>query len=328
MIKNIKIQNLRVGMFVNLSAQWHQHNFAKNQFLITSFKQIEKIKESGIQFINIDTEKGFDVKVENSADQSTSTLSAAIQQISDTIMSDGLLEAVLDMSLPPHKKAETIHRQSIIMMKKLLEQPAPDHIKKAKQVIAGVVDLIFADNQTSNYLIHITSHDFYTYTHSVSVGLLATSLAKNYFPKDDGHDMHELGAGFFLHDLGKVKIDIDIINKPGKLSEEETTIMRHHPAFGYKILREAEQLSEECTLIVLQHHERFDGKGYPKSLKGDMIHEYGQICAIADIYDALTSVRPYRIKMSPFDALMLMKKEMRGHFNEKLFERFVLMLTK
>jgi putative nucleotidyltransferase with HDIG domain len=328
MLKKIKIQNLRVGMYVNLSVPWHQHNFFKNQFIITSSKQIDKIRDAGIQFINIDTEKGFDVKGENNPAQAASTISDAIQQISDTIMSDGLLEAVLDTSLPPQKKAENIHRQSLVMMKKLLEQPAPDHIKKAKKAIAGVVDLIFSDSQTSNYLIHITSHDFYTYTHSVSVGLLATSLAKDYFRKPDGHDMHELGAGFFLHDLGKVKIDIGIINKPGKLSEEETNIMRRHPSLGYEMLKEAEQLSEECTMIVLQHHERSDGNGYPKSLKGDNIHLYGQICAIADIYDALTSFRPYRIKISPFDALMQMKKEMHGHFDKKLFERFVLMLTK
>ena len=165
---------------------------------------------------------------------------------------------------------------------------------------------------------------FYTYTHSVNVGLLAVSMAKVLFRGSSGHDMHELGAGFFLHDLGKVQIDLAILNKPGRLTPEETTVMRRHPALGFKILHEAHQLSEECKTIVLQHHERDDGTGYPKQLRGTEIHLYGKICALADVFDALTSNRPYRKGMTSFDALMLMKKEMINHFQKDLYEKFVL----
>ena len=105
--------------------------------------------------------------------------------------------------------------------------------------------------------------------------------------------MHELGAGFFLHDLGKVKIDTAIINKPGKLTAEEMRQMRRHPNLGFTILSKTKQLSEECKLIVLQHHERNDGTGYPNGLRGDAIHIYCRLCSLADVYDALTSVRPY-----------------------------------
>jgi hypothetical protein len=99
--------------------------------------------------------------------------------------------------------------------------------------------------------------------------------------------MHELGAGFFLHDLGKVEVDASIINKPGKLTEEEMSRMRQHPHMGYKLLYETNELTHECKKIVLQHHERYDGKGYPNGLQGNDIHLYGRICSIADVFDAL-----------------------------------------
>lgn len=329
MVKEIRIKDLRIGMHVCLSEQWHKHDFLKNQFVITSPEQIAKIKAYGPS-ITIDTAKGLDVEPEalNIAEEATSALSPIKGALSDAIMSDNLFEVIHDNSQPTHKKAEAVHRQSVIMMRHLLEQPAPENIQTAKKAFAGLVDMIFSDYQTSRYLIHITSHDYYTYTHSVAVGLLAASLAKEYFNKADAHDMYELGAGFFLHDLGKIKIDLQIINKPGRLTNEELRSIRHHPFFGFKILQEAKQLSEECKLIVMQHHERFDGTGYPLGMKGNEIHDYGQICAIADVYDALTSVRPYKQKLAPFEALMLMKKEMFGHFNTELFKHFVLMLTK
>jgi HD-GYP domain-containing protein (c-di-GMP phosphodiesterase class II) len=139
--------------------------------------------------------------------------------------------------------------------------------------------------------------------------------------------MHELAAGFFLHDIGKVRVDPSIINKPGRLTDEEMKQMRTHAYAGYEILSETKQLSEESKIIVLQHHERFDGTGYPFSLKGDEIHMYGRICSIADVYDALTSERSYKQKLGTFEALKVMKKEMINHFQKELFENFVLLFV-
>jgi HD-GYP domain-containing protein (c-di-GMP phosphodiesterase class II) len=122
-----------------------------------------------------------------------------------------------------------------------------------------------------------------------------------------------------------VEVDASIINKPGKLTEEEMTQIRQHPHMGYKLLYETNQLTHECKKIVLQHHERYDGKGYPDGLERDDIHLYGRICSIADVFDALTSERSYRQKLDPFAALKLMKEEMIHHFHRDLFEQFVLL---
>jgi len=160
------------------------------------------------------------------------------------------------------------------------------------------------------------------------VGVLGVALAKALFRNSSDHDLQALGTGFFLHDLGKVKVPSEIINKPAALTEEEMKLMRRHPADGYKILVETHQLTEEARVIVLQHHERSDGTGYPRGLRKNEIHLYARLCTLADVYDALTSERPYKKKLAAFEALKLMRAEMLHHFQAELFEKFVLMFRK
>ena len=323
MQRTINTDNLKVGMYVILPVSWYQHPFVKNEFLINSKKQIEKISESGIREVILDTKRS-----KLGGNQRTShpqTESEQTAKPTTTVVPVGLLEAIHDLRLPPQDKAKAVRAHSIAMIHNLLENPTAENIQDVKKGIAEVVDLILTDNETSLYLLSITSHDFYTYTHSVNVGFLAVSLSKSLFKKSTAHNMYELGAGFFLHDLGKVEVDESIINKPGKLTEGEMNQMRQHPHMGYKILYETNQLTHECKKIVLQHHERFDGKGYPNGLEGDDIHLYGKICSIADVFDALTSERSYRQKLDPFAALKLMKEEMINHFHRDLFEQFVLL---
>jgi HD-GYP domain-containing protein (c-di-GMP phosphodiesterase class II) len=188
-----------------------------------------------------------------------------------------------------------------------------------------VTDLILSEDETASNMLRITSHDYYTYTHSVNVGVTAIILAKELFRTSDNHNLHELGAGFFLHDLGKVNIDPAIINKPGRLTDAEMGQMRTHPYKGYKILQEADALSDECRHIVLEHHERHDGAGYPKGMKGDEIHLYGRICAVADVFDALTAERSYKQALGRYEALKLMKEQMLAHFHKDVFDAFVLL---
>ena len=132
-----------------------------------------------------------------------------------------------------------------------------------------------------------------------------------------------LGQDFFLHDLGKVKVNPDVLNKPARLTEAEMRHVRIHPYQGYKLLDGANELTEECRIIVMQHHEFVDGTGYPRKLQGDDIHLYGKICGLADIFDALTAERSYKKAMTTFDALKLMKEKMITHFDSKLFNSFV-----
>ena len=120
----------------------------------------------------------------------------------------------------------------------------------------------------SYHLLRITSHDFYTFTHSVNVGFFGILLTKHFFKDSYAHNMHELGAGYFLHDLGKIRIDPSIINKPGKLTEEEMQEMMTHPNKSYKMLKESNQLSQECAVRL--HYSTMSARtvrDIPKGLK-------------------------------------------------------------
>ena len=132
-----------------------------------------------------------------------------------------------------------------------------------------------------------------------------------------------MAAGFFLHDIGKSIVPLRILNKKGPLTHVEREIIKKHPEKGYQILKKCNEVSEEIKIIILQHHERHNGDGYPKGLKGDQIHIYAKICMIADVFDALTSYRPYKEKYSTFNALKIMNSEMYENFDPRFFESFV-----
>jgi HD-GYP domain-containing protein (c-di-GMP phosphodiesterase class II) len=155
---------------------------------------------------------------------------------------------------------------------------------------------------------------------------MSLMLAKAQLGDSDAHDMHEIAAGFFLHDLGKVNIRSEVLNKRGRLTDEEMRHMQTHPYKGYKLLENANEMTVEARVIILQHHERVDGSGYPKQLKENRIHIYARICAIADVFDALTAERSYKKGLSPFEALRLMKTKMAGQFDKNLFATFVQLL--
>lgn len=320
MIKTLKSQDIKEGMYVLLPQKWFSHPFLKNEFLINSPKQISKIIKSGIREVSIDTDRSI-----RPVKESRVKIIPGTRKVRQPIIPPELQEAIFNKNMPADKKAKAIQHHSIVMIQRMMENPSGESIKEAKKGIFEIVDIILANDETNRELLMLTSHDYNTYVHSVNVGVLAISLAKTVFKGSDAHNMHELGAAFFLHDLGKVKVDINIINKPAVLTDEEMQEMRRHPQYGYEILTEAHQLSDECKKIVFQHHERDNGRGYPQGLSGEEIHIYGRICSLADVYDALSSQRPYRQPLRPYEALNVMKEEMLEHFHKELFKKFVLL---
>ncbi len=302
------------------------HPFALNHFMIRNRHQIEEIKACGFHEIEVDFDKS-DLPTE--PDKTEPIPHTEIKPPSkwnpQTLVPPELIAAIEDKNLDPEIKATAVYKSSMDLMSRLLESPTAENIHTSKGAIKSVTDLILQDHDTAHNMLLITSHDFYTYAHSVNVGIYSIMLAKELFRHSNNHDLEELGAGFFLHDLGKVNIDPAIINKPGRLTDDEMNQMRTHPNQGYKILKETDELSEECEYIVLQHHERYDGTGYPKRLRGEEIHIYGRICCLADVFDALTAERSYKQSMTKFDALKLMRDEMQNYFSKDLLEPFILL---
>ena len=168
-------------------------------------------------------------------------------------------------------------------------------------------------------LSNIYTTDNYLYSHSVNVGIYSATLGMTMGLKRD--ELIDLGIGAMLHDIGKTQIPQEILNKPGKLTDEEYEIMKEHAMIGYQILKEQPDIPLRSAHCALQHHERLDGTGYPRRLKADQIHLFGQIVGIADVYDALTSNRVYRKGYLPHEALEILFAST-GGFDPDLIAKF------
>ncbi|MFQ5480583.1 MAG: HD-GYP domain-containing protein [Thermodesulfobacteriota bacterium] len=320
MIKRIKTSDLCRGMYVILPHLWLKEVFPENHFLITTEEELHKIHTLAAGEVSIDTIKGMDITPVPGRGETVPA-----EWDSSAGITERIRGIVADQKLSPAKKAGAVYDESMLLMQKLFESPTASAISESRQGVFHVVDLILSDNAVAMHMLGILSHDYYTYTHSVNVGVLSVSLARVIYGDGDKKKLQELGAGFFFHDLGKVMVDNAVINKRGRLTEKEMGEMRTHPYKGYEILEKAGFLTREAELIVLQHHERSDGRGYPRGLKGSEIHEYGRICSVADVFDALTSERSYHSSRTSYEALKLMREELLGHFERELFERFVLL---
>ncbi|MBQ1914580.1 MAG: HD-GYP domain-containing protein [Selenomonadaceae bacterium] len=170
-------------------------------------------------------------------------------------------------------------------------------------------------------LTDLRVHDMYTFAHSVNVAMLSSLLGVLCGLSKE--QLSELTLGTMMHDLGKISIAKEILNKPGRLDDEEFNIIKRHPVEGSNLIRSMPlPNAKQLSIVARQHHEHMDGKGYPDHRKGDQIHIYGRIAAIADVYDALTSVRPYKKAYAPSVAYHIMKNCSAGHFDEDLLRMF------
>ena len=225
----------------------------------------------------------------------------------------------------PQEMVQIAHDLTRHVMEKVMDSPNAQNVHQATKLIQGTVDLIVASEDALFSLLLLAEHDHYTYTHSCNVGLFGTGLIKSLIGEGLQADAHTLGAAFFFHDIGKSEVGSEIINKPGPLDPEETETMQAHTEMGLRILKRLNVLTTEARYVVFQHHERRDGSGYPQGLAGEAIHPFARICAIADVYDALTSDRAYRPKLAPFEALSIMREKMANHFDSEMLYRFIQM---
>ena len=186
---------------------------------------------------------------------------------------------------------------------------------------ASIVNDIFDRKGNLVQLTDIRTHDMYTFAHSVNVAMLSSLLGV--LIKLDKQKISELTLSAMLHDLGKIVVPKEILNKPARLTDEEFSVIRRHPVAGSEqIMKMNFTHAAELAIVARQHHERMDGTGYPDGRKGKNIHLYGRISAIADVYDALTCVRPYKKAYTPAVAYNIMANCSPGHFDEELLKIF------
>jgi HD-GYP domain-containing protein (c-di-GMP phosphodiesterase class II) len=179
--------------------------------------------------------------------------------------------------------------------------------------------LICREEMTAGELLRILNHDYHTFTHSANVSFYCVLLAKA-SGITDFDDLRQIATGAMLHDFGKLDIAESILKKRGRLDDTEMDVIERHPAIGLRLLATRDDLTYAQLMMVYQHHERMDGSGYPVGVSGSKIHPWAQICAIVDVYKALTSHRPYRRGLPQEDAIAIMDRQAGMGLNQGLWK--------
>jgi putative nucleotidyltransferase with HDIG domain len=191
----------------------------------------------------------------------------------------------------------------------------------ARKLVEEISDSVTRNSDALISLARLKTVDDYTYMHSVAVCALMIALGRQL--KLDEETIRTVGVAGLLHDMGKASMPLEILNKPGKLTDEEFAIIKKHPEEGYKLLRESHGVDEIVFDVVLHHHEKTNGTGYPEGLKDKEISLYAKMGAICDVYDAITSNRPYKLGWDPAESLRKMAEWANGHFDQTNFQAFV-----
>ncbi|GAB4261056.1 MAG: HD-GYP domain-containing protein [Deferrisomatales bacterium] len=311
MIKKIKVEDLEVGMMVvDFNAPWMDHPFLTNKKHIRHASEIDLILEHNIKEVYIDTEQGKDSRKAVSAEEAHKEVR---EQMRQEVLEAGEEEpepapepevgplSPFEMEL---RKARQVYTEAKSMVKDLLQQARLGKSIDGERAVATVdsmVDSIFRNPDALTSLSRLKSFDDYTFQHSLNVAVLALALGRHLGLVKN--ELRRLGIGAILHDVGKMRVPEQILNKPARLTEEEFAVIKTHSLHGAQILLTTGSLPEECAAVALNHHERFNGQGYPRGLHGLEIGKFGLISAIADVYDAISSDRVYHKGMPSFQAM-------------------------
>lgn len=333
MLKRISVQHLTLGMYLHeFCGSWMEHPFWRTRFVLDDPKDLTRIRDTDIHEVWIDVSKGLDVAPGTAA---VSRAEADAQVETDL----GLLES--QATLPPPLEPPLPSERAPAPMSAELRRAASICVRSKKAVVSlfnearlgravdpastqGLVEEI-SDSVTRNpgaliSLARLKTADDYTYMHSVAVCALMVALAKQIGMDENATRI--AGLAGLLHDLGKAAVPMEVLNKPGKLTDEEFTVVRSHPVAGHAMLKEGDvhpQVLDAC----LHHHEKVDGTGYPHRLRGEQISVLSRMTAICDVYDAITSDRPYKRGWDPSESLRRMAEWTQDHFDGRLFQAFV-----
>jgi putative nucleotidyltransferase with HDIG domain len=309
MLKRIQKHQVRAGMFIeDLEGEWTENPLSRRRFTIRDTAEIDRLKLSTVAAVIINTAKGLDVDsgVENLASRVVSR-TAALSAASDATERQAAVQNV---------------KESVQALRGIFTDATTDAAFSAKN-IAPVADQVAQTMQKNPLvLLNITrlkSKDETTFVHSVAVSALMVQLSR--YMKLDARTVQIMGMAGLLHDVGKTKIPDEVLNKPGKLTDEELALIRDHPALGHEILSRHADMPKMVLDITRHHHERLDGKGYPDGLTASEISLHVRICTVCDVYDAVTSVRPYKKPWTHMDAVNWMMGQ-QGAFDREILHEF------
>ena len=266
-MRKILVEKVKEGMVLGRTLYSYDGNILLNAGIVLKNSYISKFSDLGIREVYVEDEISRDIVLK------------------DVISEETRFEARINIK----NAMDSIRYGSSL------------DVKPIRSSVCKMMDELMDVKDAMVNLQDLKSNDQYTFSHSVNVCVL--SLITGISMKFDEEKLRELGIGAMLHDVGKIRIPSEILNKPESLTAEEFNIVKKHTSYGYELLKKSKVLSTYASYIALTHHERYDGEGYPLGLRGEEIHEFARIVSVADVYDAITSDRIYKKRVNINEAV-------------------------
>jgi HD-GYP domain-containing protein (c-di-GMP phosphodiesterase class II) len=326
MLKRIPVSQARVGMHLHkLDGAWLSHPFWRSQFTLSDPADLASLRDSGVRFLWIDVARGLDV-AEPAPDAqllpSSPVAAPAIARVAPTgpppepsppprTMRDELDQAA---AIVKHSRQAVSHLLAEARLGKAVDA------ETCLPLVSAISDSVWRNPDALLSLARLKTKDDYSYMHSVAVCALMVALGRTL--GQDEAACREAGLAGLLHDLGKAAMPLEILNKPGRLTPAEYDVMKTHPQRGHEMLSEGRSAPEAALDVCLHHHERMDGQGYPFGIAGEDLSLLARMGAVCDVYDAITSNRPYKAGWDPAESLASMAT-WKGQFDDAMLQALV-----
>ena len=310
-LKKINVRDVKLGMYIQkICGSWMDSPFWKKSFKLTDPKDLKKLAESSIHEVWIDTVKGLDI-------ESIPHIPVGLNEKSKKEIDPKLPHILAAQSTAIFIPRVSVHeefeqarkvlgkaKEAVILMFQEVRMGKALQLDAIVPLIDDIYQSITRNPEAFLSLSRLKNKDNYTYLHSVAVCALMMALGKKM-----GLDqtlIKDLGMAGLLHDIGKKMIPYEVLNKPGRLTDEEFNVVKQHPLLGWQILQRSEGVCEMALDVCRHHHERVDGAGYPDKLSGDTLSVFARMGAVCDVYDAITSNRCYRAGWDPAESIRKM----------------------
>ncbi len=327
MLKKIPVSSLRLGMHLHrLEGSWIAHPFWKTRFIVDTAEDLLAVRTCGVSDCWIDNDLGLDVGSHSAWQQ------PAAEPAPQPPTAPRLVGAALS-PLPPRgaekplqaemREAAAICNRGREAVTAMFNEARMGRSVNAEQCLPLVEEITHSVARNPGAMVSLArlkTKDDYSYMHSVAVCALMVALGRQLGMGDD--ECREAGLAGLMHDIGKALVPLDILNKPTRLTDEEFALVRKHPEQGHQLLMEGGSDHPAALDVALHHHERFDGKGYPYGLAGEAISRLARMGSLCDVYDAITSNRPYKAGWDPAESIAKMAS-WKGQFDDQLFSALV-----
>ena len=327
MLKKIPTAQATLGMFLqSMEGSWLSHPFWKTKFLLADPADLAALRSSGVPYIWIDISQGCDAVGSEPAPapevEAPPPPPPAPEPPPPPSAPASKRPERLSLSDEMEAAAEVVNRSKQAVMSMFSEARLGRAVSRedSAQVVEELTQSVWRNPSALISLARLKTRDDYTYMHSVAVSAMMISLAQQMGLSEAVQ--RDAGMAGLLHDVGKMLMPLEVLNKPGALTDDEFTIMKSHPVRGHEALEASGAFSAGVMDVVLHHHEKMDGTGYPHKLKGDQISVIARMGAVCDVYDAVTSTRPYKNAWDPAASLSRMA-QWQGHFDPRIFQAFV-----